>query len=55
MEQINLRLDEVFSLDDDRIIRRYLDLINATLRTNFYQQDAKANLRVISRLNSCLH
>ncbi|MCE9684730.1 NAD-glutamate dehydrogenase [Shewanella sp. AS16] len=37
MEQINLRLDEVSSLDDDRIIRRYLDLINATLRTNFYQ------------------
>ena len=41
MEQINLRLDEVSSLDDDRIIRRYLDLINATLRTNFYQLDAK--------------
>lgn len=41
MEQINLRLDEVSSLDDDRIIRRYLDLINATLRTNFYQVDAK--------------
>ncbi|TVL34127.1 NAD-glutamate dehydrogenase [Shewanella xiamenensis] len=41
MEQINLRLDEVSSLDDDRIIRRYLDLINATLRTNFYQSDAK--------------
>lgn len=41
MEQINLRLDEVSSLDDDRIIRRYLDLIKATLRTNFYQLDAK--------------
>ncbi|WP_110458919.1 NAD-glutamate dehydrogenase [Shewanella algidipiscicola] len=37
VEQINLRLDDVSSLDDDRIIRRYLDLINATLRTNFYQ------------------
>ncbi len=37
VEQINLRLEEVSSLDDDRIIRRYLDLINATLRTNFYQ------------------
>ncbi|MCG9696502.1 NAD-glutamate dehydrogenase [Shewanella sp. Isolate11] len=37
VEQIELRLDEVSSLDDDRIIRRYLDLINATLRTNFYQ------------------
>jgi len=32
------KLDKVSNLDDDRIIRRYLDLINATLRTNFYQQ-----------------
>lgn len=30
-------LDGVSNLDDDRIIRRYLELINATLRTNFYQ------------------
>ncbi|MCH1919198.1 NAD-glutamate dehydrogenase [Shewanella sp. A3A] len=37
VEQINLRLEDVASLDDDRIIRRYLDLINATQRTNFYQ------------------
>ncbi|MBR9727860.1 NAD-glutamate dehydrogenase [Shewanella intestini] len=37
VEQIDKQLDEVSSLDDDRIIRRYLDLINATLRTNFYQ------------------
>jgi glutamate dehydrogenase len=37
LEQINKHLDDVSSLDDDRIIRRYLDLINATLRTNFYQ------------------
>ena len=45
LEQINLRLDEVSSLDDDRIIRRYLDLINATVRTNFYQQDAKGEAK----------
>ena len=37
LEQVNIQLDDVSSLDDDRIIRRYLDLINATLRTNFYQ------------------
>ncbi len=30
-------LDGVENLDDDRIIRRYLDMIKATLRTNFYQ------------------
>ncbi|MBV7314617.1 NAD-glutamate dehydrogenase [Shewanella sp. NIFS-20-20] len=37
LEQVEKRLDDVSSLDDDRIIRRYLDLIHATLRTNFYQ------------------
>ncbi|WP_025822184.1 NAD-glutamate dehydrogenase [Shewanella marina] len=38
LEQVDEHLDAVSSLDDDRIIRRYLDLINATLRTNFYQE-----------------
>lgn len=33
------KLDTVSNLDDDRIIRRYLDLVNATLRTNFYQKN----------------
>ncbi|MCV2884148.1 NAD-glutamate dehydrogenase [Aestuariibacter sp. AA17] len=33
-------LDQVSNLDDDRIIRRYMDMILATLRTNFYQKDA---------------
>ena len=32
-------LDAVSSLDQDRIIRSLLSLINATLRTNFYQTD----------------
>ncbi|NCP63075.1 MAG: NAD-glutamate dehydrogenase [Paraglaciecola sp.] len=36
---IKEQLDNVSNLDDDRIIRRYLDLILATLRTNFYQLD----------------
>ncbi|WP_395343105.1 NAD-glutamate dehydrogenase [Ningiella sp. W23] len=38
---ITKKLDGVSNLDDDRIIRRYLDLIKATLRTNFYQQDSE--------------
>ena len=36
---IKEQMDTVSNLDDDRIIRRYLDLIMATLRTNFYQLD----------------
>ncbi|MDP2560368.1 NAD-glutamate dehydrogenase [Psychrobium sp. 1_MG-2023] len=35
--QIIDRLDLVANLDDDRIIRRYLDMVLATIRTNFYQ------------------
>ncbi|UFH50990.1 NAD-glutamate dehydrogenase [Pseudomonas sp. KNUC1026] len=33
-------LDDVQVLNEDRILRRYLDLIKATQRTNFYQADA---------------
>lgn len=32
-------LDDVQQLNEDRTIRRYLELIKATLRTNFYQHD----------------
>jgi glutamate dehydrogenase len=34
-------LDNVAVLNEDRILRRYLELIKATLRTNFYQPDGK--------------
>jgi glutamate dehydrogenase len=33
-------LDKVASLDEDRILRSYLNVIRATLRTNYYQTDA---------------
>ncbi len=38
--QIRSGLDAVTSLDDDRILRTYLTVVEATLRTNFYQPDA---------------
>ena len=34
-------LDAVSSLDHDRIIRAFLAVVKATLRTNFYQPDAE--------------
>jgi glutamate dehydrogenase len=40
--QIRTLLDAVTSLDDDRILRAYLTLIQATLRTNVYQTGAAA-------------
>ena len=38
--QIRAQLDDVESLDHDRILRAYLHLIEATLRTNWFQLDA---------------
>ncbi len=37
IKRIEAALEDVESLDDDRILHSYLFLINATLRTNFYQ------------------
>ena len=39
-EEIRGQLDEVTSLDADRILRSYLALIDATLRTSYYRQDS---------------
>ncbi|WP_223291776.1 NAD-glutamate dehydrogenase [Defluviicoccus vanus] len=35
--RIGLLLDQVVSADDDRILRRFLNLVEATLRTNYFQ------------------
>ena len=40
-ERILLALDDVASLDHDRILRSYLTLIKATLRTNYFQPDSE--------------
>ncbi|MFE0459150.1 NAD-glutamate dehydrogenase [Kitasatospora sp. NPDC058965] len=38
LEELSGALDEVVSLDEDRILRSFLHLITATLRTNFFQR-----------------
>jgi glutamate dehydrogenase len=38
MEELEAALDQVASLDEDRILRAFLTLIKATLRTNYYQR-----------------
>lgn len=43
--EIKTQLDQVASLDEDRIIRRYMSVILATLRTNFYQRDIDGNIK----------
>jgi glutamate dehydrogenase len=42
--EIAEQLDQVESLDDDRIISRYVDMISATLRTNYFQVDSLTGL-----------
>ncbi len=37
VRDIDVQLEAVQSLDEDRIIRRFVNLIRATLRTNYYQ------------------
>lgn len=38
-------LDKVNSLDEDRIIRQYIDAIASSLRTNFYQMDEEGEYK----------
>jgi glutamate dehydrogenase len=42
-KEIQTALDTVQSLDEDRILRSYLTVIKATLRTNYFQTDASGN------------
>jgi glutamate dehydrogenase len=44
-EEINGVLEEVASLDEDRILRAYLAMINATLRTNYFQHKPYLSLK----------
>ncbi|MBP2319831.1 glutamate dehydrogenase [Kibdelosporangium banguiense] len=45
VDEITLMIDEVTSLDQDRILRSLLTLINATLRTNYRVRDENGNPR----------
>ncbi|QES41928.1 NAD-glutamate dehydrogenase [Streptomyces venezuelae] len=40
LEELDGALDQVASLDEDRILRSFLTVIKATLRTNFFQESA---------------
>ncbi|MFF2572864.1 NAD-glutamate dehydrogenase [Streptomyces sp. NPDC058084] len=40
LEELDGALDQVASLDEDRILRSFLTVIKATLRTNFFQKAA---------------
>ena len=47
-------LNAVTNLDEDKIFRHYISVINATLRTNFYQRDPEGRVKptISFKLNS---
>ncbi|WED44403.1 NAD-glutamate dehydrogenase [Legionella cardiaca] len=53
-EEIFTALDDVANLDEDKIIRQYVQTIRSTLRTNYYQTDSKGNHKsyISIKLNS---
>lgn len=54
--EIHADLDEVANLDEDKIIRQYIQVITATWRTNYYQADehGKPKKYISIKLNSKL-
>ncbi|MBN9070444.1 MAG: NAD-glutamate dehydrogenase, partial [Rhizobiales bacterium] len=50
-QQILDALEDVPSLDDDTIIRRYLNLLEASLRTNHFVPDLKAGVSLAIKLD----
>ena len=55
VERITAALDAVASLDADRILRSYLNLIGATVRTNAYRQDTAGAARPVLALKLLPH
>jgi glutamate dehydrogenase len=51
-EEIRGALDEVASLDHDRIMRSFLGLILATLRTNYFQADDRRGPYLVVKLDA---
>jgi glutamate dehydrogenase len=44
-KEIEAAVDEVASLDEDRILRSFLRVVRAVLRTNYFQTDAKGHAK----------
>jgi glutamate dehydrogenase len=56
VDEIFAALDNVANLDEDKIIRQYVQVISATIRTNYYQVDAQGKHKsyIALKLNSKL-
>lgn len=45
LAEIEYELNAITSLDEDRIVRWFLDLMTAMVRTNFYQKDSQGDVK----------
>jgi glutamate dehydrogenase len=54
-QAINQLLENIASLDEDRILRRILQLIKATVRTNYFQTQADGNVKPYIALKLSSH
>lgn len=45
LEKIEAALDQVANLDEDRILKHYLSVVQAMIRTNFYQADENGHIK----------
>jgi glutamate dehydrogenase len=45
-KQLNLAIEQVATLDADRVLKTFINLIEATLRTNFYQNKAHLSFKL---------
>jgi glutamate dehydrogenase len=45
LDALNTGLDAVINADQDRIVRRFINLVESTLRTNFFQPGADGELK----------
>ena len=44
-------LNEVSNLNEDRVLRKYVELMMATIRSNYFQQEGWDSLKIILALN----
>jgi glutamate dehydrogenase len=45
LEELNQDLDKVASADEDRILRRFINLVSSTLRTNYFQKEKNGEIK----------
>lgn len=54
-QEILKKINKIQNPDEDKILRRFFNLIQAALRTNFYQKDAQGNFKTYTSIKFDCH